>query len=253
MRLPTALRFIIVCCLAGVTLCRAQPPQTTKSGLLTRKTSREALLEKGIGVDPKSLIEALSNPDAEIRGLAAMRLATDHISSGVPALRNAIPNESDQLAGFRMAMSLASLDPESGEPYVISLCQNVALGAAQNINAANVLSDLDPIAAVRSCGPTLEAIIEKRASAPDEAARALSSLARLQPKLADASAVKLRKISIELLSSKEYSLRFAAITWLTHDESDEARRAILRASDSEKDPGLRSTLRHSMESRAVHQ
>jgi hypothetical protein len=78
-------------------------PQTPQDGPLANtqvnvqpKSSRQALLELGIGVDPASLKAALKNQDPYIRSLAAMRLATDRITNAIPDIESALATETDR-------------------------------------------------------------------------------------------------------------------------------------------------------------
>ena len=217
------------------------PPPNVK---FERKTSREALLEKGISVDGQSLVIALKNSDPEIRGLAAMRLATDHIVMSSADLKTALLAETNVQASVRMAGSLFQLSPADGEPYVVSLCQNVTLSPIANISAARVLSDLDPTTSANSCGPTLEHLVNDSSVSPDDAANALSILTDLRTKLSEDFKQRVRKASIQLLTSKEFSLRAASIRWLGRDGSPEALSALSRATSTESNPALQTMMRH---------
>lgn len=226
-----------------------QSPATTTSEHRAPKSSREALQERGIGVDPDSLMKALSHSDPEVRRLAAMRLGTDNVRSATPALKSALQKETDSGVTLSMMGSLFRLAPRSGESYVVGLCQDSALGAQVNLAVANALTTLDAAQAARACAPTLEAWVTKSSPNPDDAANALTALASLQSKLDEDTVARLRKQSIAFLSGNDFGRRIAAIEWLSRDPSEGARAALANALDHETDPALRDLMKHVMESR----
>ncbi|NUQ28548.1 MAG: hypothetical protein HOQ35_08545 [Acidobacteriaceae bacterium] len=226
-----------------------QAPAATTSEHRAPKSSREALQERGIGVDPDSLMKALSHSEPEVRRLAAMRLGTDNVRSATPALKSALQKETDSGVTLSMMGSLFRLAPRSGESYVVGLCQDPALGAQVNLAVANALTTVDAAQAARACAPTLEAWVTKSSPNPDDAANALTALASLQSKLDEDTVVRLRKQSIAFLAGQEFGRRIAAIEWLSRDRSAEAQKALEQAMDTEKDPALRDLMKHIVNSR----
>jgi len=156
------------------------------------KSSREALQERGVGVDPDSLMKALSHSDPEVRRLAAMRLGTDNVRSATPALKSALQKETDSGVTLSLMGSLFRLAPRSGETYVDGLCQDPALGIQVNLAVANALTTLDVAQASHACASTLEAWVTKSSPNPDDAANALTALASLQSKLDEETVARLR-------------------------------------------------------------
>jgi hypothetical protein len=200
------------------------------------KTSRQALQEMGIGIDPPSLKAALDNSDPFVRGLAAMQLATSKITTAAPDIERALGRETNPYTQLKMAGSLFQLSPSQGLPYMISLCQGPRVGKDIMLNAALGLVILDRQGPPASaCVPQLMTFLNQDSDAFHQA-NALSILTSYRSQLPLATWNEIRALSIRFLSSSNFGLKAAAVRALKADGSTEAQAALQKAAATDPNP-----------------
>jgi HEAT repeat protein len=104
------------------------------------RTPREALAQHGIGSDKQSLLDALKNRDAEVRSLAAMTLGERDFDAvradSIPALAEALRNETDPAAAAAMAVVLGGLGDFRGDRALEKMCHDSTIGSRAKLQAA---------------------------------------------------------------------------------------------------------------------
>jgi HEAT repeat protein len=115
-------------------------------------TARELLAKHGIGADPQSAIGALRNSDAEVRGLAALRLGDYDLGrargDSIPALAEALRNETVPASAAIMAAILGGLGDARGVPALEKLCHDPTISSSVKLQVARHLGVLHSEACV---------------------------------------------------------------------------------------------------------
>lgn len=112
-------------------------------------TFAEALRRHKIELTKPALIEALKNPDSEVRSLAAAKLAEDKAMDAIPAIKQALAVEKSPLARVNIAGALGWLGDPGGREELKKLCSDqnfpseFRLYAAHYMFDAGVLNDED--------------------------------------------------------------------------------------------------------------
>jgi HEAT repeat protein len=95
-----------------------------RDGVMMMPSVERALEHYGYALTTESLMWALGDSRAEVRSLAAGKLASERSTGAMPALVQALSNE--RAAGTRIwiAYALATLGDERGLPFLQSLCRD---------------------------------------------------------------------------------------------------------------------------------
>lgn len=229
--------FLLILLLSNIGLTVVRGQQAKQAIDMSRpKSSKQALAELGVKSDPESLRTALLNADENIRGLAAMRLAADKLTTVAPEIERALSKETNPYTRLKMAGSLFQLAPAVGLPYMTDLCTNQQAGKSVMLNAALALVLLDSQGtSASSCVPQLMRLLDD-SEAPLIQANALSILNSYRSKLGTSDLDELRAQSIRFVASPIFGLKAAAVHSLVADSSPAARDALKRAADEERNP-----------------
>jgi len=107
---------------------------------------REQLARHGIRSGGQSLIGALTNGDAEVRRLAALRLGDYDLAAihgdSIPALAEALRNETEPKAAATMAAVLGGLGDSRGVPALERMCHDSRLSPGVKLQVARHLLNL---------------------------------------------------------------------------------------------------------------
>ena len=103
-------------------------------------TMEEGLQSLHIGTSRDALVAALHNSYPAIRGLAAMKLASDGDRSAVPAIRHALKVEPDRLERFNIARALRLLGDPDGNSELAKICSDPAERSDWRLEAADELA-----------------------------------------------------------------------------------------------------------------
>ena len=150
----------------------------------------EILKERNIALDIPSLLQALQNSDADIRGLAALQLAGEKVILASPAIEEALAKETITRTRVDMAVALTWLADKKGTEVLKDTCANSQIPTAFRTMAASYLLDAND----ESC---LDAVLGILESSPDERQVALSLL----PKFKNVSEDQSRKIYTSTIKS----------------------------------------------------
>ena len=104
-------------------------------------TVSEKLKENHIALNRTALLQALHNPDAEIRGLAAVQLGGNKDISVVQDIIEAASVESRVPTRLDMALALTWLGEPKGAELLKTTCQNSQIAASLRTRAAAYLLD----------------------------------------------------------------------------------------------------------------
>lgn len=229
---------------------QSQPTQAAPaSGPMPQPpTPRQFLLDHGINLKPDSLEAALDNPDPMIRGVAAMELATEKITSSAPKMKESLIKETDPIAKLRMASSLSIISPDDGKSFMIELCQDLSNGKPPALAAARALMRIDRQGtSALSCVPTLMTILKDSSDQPHQA-DALSALTAYRPILQDSSLSEIQSLSLSLVKSKNRTMQIAALKFLAAEGSGQSLDAVRQAIAAEPDSNHRAFLTHVLQS-----
>lgn len=111
---------IAVICFAILGPGRAQ--ETPEVGHVELRRYSDLLRQHGIELDESALINALKNPDASVRFLAAMKLAEDKASNAVPAIEQALVAEKAPRSRVNIALALGLMGDEKGRAELKRIC-----------------------------------------------------------------------------------------------------------------------------------
>ena len=98
----------------GLLALQAASQQVPEVGHAKLYTYGELLKQHNIPLTQSALVIALKNADADVRYLAAMKLAEDKRVEEVPAIREALAAETVSRDRVNMALALGLLGDESG-------------------------------------------------------------------------------------------------------------------------------------------
>jgi HEAT repeat protein len=98
-------------------------------------TFAEALQRHHIALTRSALLAALRSPEAEVRDLAAARLAEDKDKNAIPAIAQALASERVLGAKVNIAFALAQLGSETGTSTLKKACHNSKVSPVLGLRA----------------------------------------------------------------------------------------------------------------------
>jgi HEAT repeat protein len=196
---------------AAVTLClglltilnvlsQERPP--AQSGKFV--TFREALRNRHIELTKPSLLEALRNPDAQVRYLAALTLAEDKATDTVPAIIHALESETVPETRTNIAFALAELGEQRGFATLRRMCDKIDVPGFVRLYATKYMLDLGD----EHCLGTIFDVLESR-TAFGTRTLALSLLPRFK-KVSDADSQRIIAATVSALADPMPDVRIAA-------------------------------------------
>lgn len=120
----------------------AQTTTEGNNGLLP--TIGESLKRHNVGLKQPNLIRALKSPDAEVRYLAAQKLAENKATDAIPEMLEALTSEKVDLTKVNIALALGALGNDAGVIALQDGCHDRNWGAEARTEAAEYLSNLRP-------------------------------------------------------------------------------------------------------------
>lgn len=139
----SASMYVLGTCFALITANSAKAQATSVNS--RGKTSAEVLRDYGIDSSEASLLEALRNPTAKIRVLAAHQLAANHDDNAVPPVERAFAEEPDPMARVGIATALASLHDQHGLGYLQEICSDKTTSVRAAVTALQMIRMLQGI------------------------------------------------------------------------------------------------------------
>jgi HEAT repeat protein len=155
---------------AFATCVYASPPETFAN----------ALKRLNVEVNQESLIQALSDPRKEVRGLAAAELAEMKLTDALPQILKAAQSEMDPFTKVNIAAAATWLGSDDALQMLKGICADRTVPAYVRIDAAlNVFYKQD-----HSCFPSVADIMNHSSEASDRLI-ALNLASQIRPKTED--------------------------------------------------------------------
>lgn len=214
------------------------------------ETFAHALKRHHIQITQTALIEALQNPDKEVRGLAAAELAEMKVSDALPYIIQAAQDERDPQTQVNIAAAASWLGSAEGLTMLRSVCRDSNLSAYLRLDAiSNVFFARD-----HSCFPELVEMMQQT-SETDVRIGALSLASQIEQKTENESNVVL-SVALEALKDQDLRIRLyasEALRWMNATTAIPAlRRAIGQETEDVVRQQMESDLKFLLEGRCEH-
>ena len=197
-------------------------------------TLRQLLTTRNINLTESSLVEALRNPDPEVRSLAALVLAEDKARDTLPAIQEALQSEKVPQTKTNIALALAELGEQKGFATLESMCGNRDVPAYLRGYATIYMLDLHH----ESC---LGAIFEVLQSDSDTRALALSQLPKFS-NVSEDEAQRIVTVTLAALADVAPSVRISASAALSRLAPSTAISALETALATEQNAAVKSQM-----------
>jgi HEAT repeat protein len=204
-------------------------------------TLAENLKRHNIATTPQALKEALRNPNAEIRYLAALKLAEDGAKDAIPSLQSTLGAEKDHQAHLNISLALAQLGDSKGFDALQATCNDNHEDAGRRMIAARYMLDLDR----QGCS---SAVIDQLRSGVDAESRiqAMDLLPRFQ-NISQDDQQKILNLLVVNLSDSTPAVRIAASEALGSQGGVAAVPYLQAAVAREKDDTVRSAMQSDLQ------
>jgi HEAT repeat protein len=206
------------------------------NGRLT--TIDEALQSHHIELTKPALVKALRNQDAEVRSLAAQKLAEQNATETIPAILDSLTAETMPGTRVNIAFSLAQLGEARGFNALQDTCRDPGMRPDLRVLAARYMRDLKHEDAI--CRSALVDMLQSPAD-PDARAQAASLLPRFQD-LSPQESQKILQGVLKALEAPEPTVRLAASHALNEIGDKSAISNLQKAVANEPDKAVRSQL-----------
>ena len=205
------------------------------------ETIEHALKRHNIEISKGSLIEALSNPDKEVRGLAAAELAELKMTDSLTDILRAAETELDPQTKINIAAAATWMDSPEGLNILKNICSNSGVSPLFRIEAArNVFFKHD-----HSCFSTL--VDSVNSPDPDTRIQAISVASQISPKTHQ-EAPQILSMAIQALTDQDLRIRLQAseaLRWM----NDPASIVPLRtAIENEREQVVQSQMQSALDS-----
>ena len=130
---------ITICLVTQLTFSQAKP--VSKNGQAI--SVADVLRQHHIALTNEALVNALQNPDAEIRGLAAVQLADTKVRVAIPDIISAVNKETSPLTRANIASALIRLGDETGFSVLKNMCNSADIPGHFRTLAAQYLLDVN--------------------------------------------------------------------------------------------------------------
>jgi HEAT repeat protein len=203
-------------------------------------TFEEVLQKRHIEITETSLIQALHNPEKEVRGLAAAELAALKITSALPEIVRAAQTEIDGQTQVNIAAAATWLGSDQGLQLLTSICRDQRVAADVRISAARNAFDKQD----HSCLPSLVELMRPGAE-PGVRTMALSVASQLKPKTPQEAQLVLDSALLALMDQDAMVKLQAcdALRWLRDPRSVEPLR---KAINEEREEAVRQQMEFSL-------
>ena len=169
-------------------------------------TIEEELKQRGLQLTLPVLLQALRSADAQVRWLAAAKLAQDNVSEAIPAIRDALTSEHVPLTRVNLASALARLGDATGISVLQDSCRDSSARPYLRVLATRYMLDLNR--KNETCRNALVDSLESRAD-PDLLLEALSVLSQFHDAPPEQSQ-RIFQLVVKALAMSEPALRLAA-------------------------------------------
>jgi HEAT repeat protein len=206
------------------------------------ETFAQALTRLHIGLTKPALLEALQNPNAQVRGLAAWQLAETKQKDCLPQILQAARNEKEAQTKIDLAAAAGNLGSQEGDAVLESVCKDSSVAAATRFDAARHLFDDQD----RACMPELWHLMEPGFE-PDVRTNAMMLLAYRHDRSPEES-TRLLQSTLAALTDPDISLRLYSVDTLRVLRDVRAIPPLRTAMQVEKEEVVRSSMESTLKS-----
>ena len=234
-------RILVLSAMAGFAGMATAPGQNTPGVRNSPLTSvSDALHAKGIDLSHSSLLEALHNQDAEVRGLAANKLAEDGDADALPAIKEALRVEKDPWQRINMSLALWTLHDANGVPSLYRVCSDASVSIDVVVRVVQTLHLIHQPGGA-CINPTMRFFETHRDS--ESRLRDLPALTAIHDGASAELSERIVRLLENLLSDPDPEVRMQASQSLVDISSFSSADAIHAAMLRETDENVRSVLK----------
>jgi|SRR5579863_5484822 len=199
---------VLVMLLLSCALQHGFAQQSPGSGEVKLYRYGDLLLQRGIQLTEPALVNALKNPDASVRYLAAMKLAEDKAVDAGPAIEQALAVEKAPRDRVNIALALALLGDPVGDAHLKKICADKDFTPEFRLYAVRYMFDLH-FQKDKDCLAAAEEIAESQKANFGDKTSALELLARFKGLTVEESQ-KVLKVVASRLEDPEPVVRMAS-------------------------------------------
>ena len=229
----------ILIVLQAAILCASAQSVGPRDGRLP--TTEERLKRHNVASNAPALVQALRNPDSEVRYLAAQKLAEDKDKEAIPDIVRALDSETVPATQINMAFALAQLGDERGFTALTKSCDDQKIKPGLRVRAAGYLLNLNN----ESCLKAVMTVLRSDADF-DSRMLGLSLLGRFHH-ISDEDSKSMCAAAVQALTDPTPAVRISASTALVALGNPAAIPALERAVDSETDEAVKSQMKSNLE------
>ncbi|MFZ0799712.1 MAG: HEAT repeat domain-containing protein [Terriglobales bacterium] len=197
----------------------------------------ELLRMHNVELTEPALLRALKNSDAEVRALAAEKLAEDKTRDAIPAIEEALAAEKMPRSRVNIALALAQLADQTGLTELRRLCADSDFVPEFRLYAATYMFDLH--SQTDECLGAVEEIVRSKTVSFGDRISALSLLPRFHD-LAPEESQRLFQLVVDRLDDPEPTVRMGASAALVSLGNAAAIPFLKTAIAREKEEGIRN-------------
>lgn len=206
------------------------------------ETFSQALSRLGIVLTKPALVDALRNPDKEVRGLAAAELAELKATDSLPEIMHAAEIEQDALTQVNIAAAATWLGSSEALNLLKRVCGDPTLPPYARLNAARNVFDKGDHACFRAVADMM-----LPSAAPDSRIGALYLLSQLHDKTEEESRSVLRLLVVAL-SDPDIRVRLETCQGLRWLNDPEAITPLRNALANEREEVVRTQMQSTLDS-----
>lgn len=233
---------IVSLLLATASIAGQQAPEVSKAKLFTYG---ELLRQHNVELTESALTNALKSADADVRYLAAMKLAEDKASDAIPSIRQALEIEKAPRDRVNIALALGLLGDQNGAAELKKVCEDGSFVPEFRLYAIRYVLDLHAHDD-RDCMTAAREIAASGTTTVADRVTALSLLTQFGS-LTPEEVRKTSTIMQKSLDDPEPTVRMAASNGLAGLGATSAAPFLARAIAKEKDQNVRAVFAADLE------
>lgn len=204
----------------------------------------DSLRSKGIDLSRPSLLAALRNSDPQVRGLAAMKLAENHDSEAVPAIKNALAVETSPSARIDFGLALWTIKDPDGIVTLRAMCSDASLSIDAIVEVVQELSMIHESS--QPCASPVLAFLDSHRDS-ESRLRSLFALPDLYPWVTPRQAENILQMLVGMLTDEDPAVRMQTAQSLVQIGMPSFEAPIRAQMLRETDPVVRSSLETSLD------
>jgi HEAT repeat protein len=208
------------------------------------ETIDHALRRHHVALTRSGLLSALRNPEPEVRGLAAAKLAQDRTTEAIPDMVEALAAESVPLTKMNIAFALAQLGNQEGSSTLVEACHDPEFNYGVRLEAAHYMLALHS----NACLPD---VIELTHSKDESNTTCRFEALSLLPEFKGASEQETQEILgslLEGLLDTNDGVRISAANGLSQLGNTTAIQYLLNSIATERDDTVRGAFKRALKS-----